>query len=165
MKKSSTYGYPSNSGIRLLTISFIFCGNESETNGSFRQNRVRLCLACRAVIWSEGRNTAITVWKKRKILTTVSIIHLQPILKEKREGAPEWNFYRLRKWIMGRVAWIKTDSFFFAVSCSARSREKEKQERRWKRNERRSTERERERRGEWGREGGKWSRNAKREVV
>ena len=31
--------------------------------------------------------------------------------KGKSEGAPEWNFYRLRKWIMGRVAWIKTDQF------------------------------------------------------
>ena len=37
------------------------CGHESETNGSSRQKRVRLCLACRVVIWSEGRNTAITV--------------------------------------------------------------------------------------------------------
>ena len=94
---------------------------------------------------------SVCVWKKRKILTTVSIIHLQPILKEKREGAPEWNFYRLRKWIMGRVAWIKTDQFlwwrFVCVSFLARSRsrEKEKQEKRWKRNERRSTERESER--------------------
>ena len=64
------------------------------------------------------------MWKKRIILTAVSIIHLQPILKEKREGAPEWNFYRLRKWIMGRVAWIKTDQFlwwwlvFFFASVS-----------------------------------------------
>ena len=108
------------------------CGHESETNGSSRQKRVRLCLVCRAVIWSKGRNTAITVSRsvcKRKILTTVSIIHLQPILKEKREGAPRWNFYRLRKWIMGRVVWIKTDQFlwwrcvfFFCVSFSARSR-------------------------------------------
>ena len=40
--------------------------------------------------------------KKRKILTAVSIIHLQPI-KEKREEAPDRNFYRLRKWIMGKV--------------------------------------------------------------
>ena len=156
-------------------------GYESETNGCSQQKRIHLCLACRAVIWSKGRNTAITVstWKKRKILTAVSIIHLQPILKEKREGDPKWNFYRLRKWIMGRVVWIKTDQFlrwwlvFFCVSFSvrsrswSRSREKEKQEKRWKRNERRSTERERERerKGEWGREGGKWKRNAKREVV
>ena len=54
---------------------------------------------------------SVCMWKKRKILTAVLIIHLQPILKEKREGAPVWNFYRLRKWIMGRVAWIKTDQF------------------------------------------------------
>ena len=97
---------------------------------------------------------SVCMRKKRKILTAVSIIHLQPILKEKREGAPEWYFYRLRKWIMGRVAWIKTDQFLwwwlvffcFCVSFSARSRsrEKEKQEKRWKRNERRSREREKE---------------------
>ena len=72
--------------VYLFTI--IFCGHESETNGSSWQKRVRLCLACRAVIWYEGRNAAITVWKERKILTTVSIIHLQPILKEKKEEAP-----------------------------------------------------------------------------
>ena len=101
---------------------------------------------------------SVCMWKERKILTAISIIHLQPILKEKREGAPEWNFYRLRKWIMGRVAWIKTDQFlrwqlvFFFVSFSARSwsrsrsREKEKQVKRWKRNARRSTVREREKR-------------------
>ena len=162
----------------LHIITLLYCGHKSETNGSSRQKRVHLCLVCRVVIWSKGRNTAITMSQsvcERKVLAAVSIIHLQPILKEKREGAPEWNFYRLRKWIMGRVAWIKTDQFlwwrlfffFFCVSFSARSRsrEKEKQEKRWKRNEKRSTERERERKEEWGREGGKWRRNAKREVV
>ena len=82
------------------------------------------------MIWYEGRNTAITGWKKRKILTAVSIIHLQPILKEKREEAPDRNFYRLRKWIMGRVTWIKTDLFFFFVVTffSVRSRSRSRKE-------------------------------------
>ena len=98
---------------------------------------------------------SVCMWKKRKILTAISIIHLQPILKEKREGPPKWDFYRLRKWIMGRVAWIKTDQFLrwwrvFFASVSRREAEAEAEKRRnrkkrWKRNERRSTERERER--------------------
>ena len=67
------------------------CGHESETNSSSRQKRVRLCLACRSVIWYEGRNTAITGWKKRKIFTTVSIIHLQSI-KGKKRGGPRPEF-------------------------------------------------------------------------
>ena len=46
---------------------------------------------------------------------------------------------------MGRVVWIKTDSFFFLWSVSRREAEAERQEKRWKRNERRSRERERER--------------------
>ena len=126
------------------------CGHESETNSSSWQKRVRLCLACRSVIWYEGRNTVITGWKKRKILTAISIIHLQPILKEKREEAPDRNFYRLRKWIMGRVTWIKTDSFFFVVTFfSARSRSRKeggrgtKEEAQREREERRVRERRR----------------------
>ena len=59
------------------------CGHESETNGSSRQKRVRLCLACRSVIWYKE--------KKRKILTAVSIIHLQPI-KGKKRGGPRPEF-------------------------------------------------------------------------
>ena len=42
---------------------------------------------------------------------------------------------------MGRVAWIKTDSFFLG-GCQFLG-ERQKQEKRWKRNERRSTQRER----------------------
>ena len=96
---------------------------------------------------------SVCMWKKRKILTAVSIIHLQPILKEKREGAPEWNFYRLRKWIMGRVAWIKTDQFLrwqliFFASVSRRESEAEAEKRRNRKKveeERKEKHRERER--------------------
>ena len=39
----------------LICISWLsplyLCGHESGTNGSSRQKRVRLCLACRSVIW------------------------------------------------------------------------------------------------------------------
>ena len=59
---------------------------------------------------------------------------------------------------MSRVAWIKTDSFLFVVSFSARSRSRSR-----KRNERRSTEREREKEREeekeesgGGMQRGKW---------
>ena len=48
---------------------------------------------------------------------------------------------------MGRVAWIKTDLFFFGGQfLGEKQRQKQKQEKRWKRNERRTTEREREKR-------------------
>ena len=47
---------------------------------------------------------------------------------------------------MGRVVWIKTNTFFFFFGCQfLGERQKQKQEKRWERNERRSTERERER--------------------
>ena len=83
--------------------------------------------------------------------------------KGKKRGGPEWNFHRLRNWIMGRVAWIKSDLFFWGGCQFLSERQKQKQEKRWKRNNRRS--RERERKGKRGRERGKWRRNAKREVV
>ena len=138
----------------------MFCGHGSETNGSSRQKRVRLCLACRAVIWYEGRNTAITGWKKRKILTAVSIIHLQPILKEKREEAPDRNFYRLRKWIMGRVTWIKTDSFFLSsVFLGEKQKQVEEEQKKKQRERERASEKESEEEKEesgGGTQRGKW---------
>ena len=107
------------------------CGHESGTNGSSQQKRVRLCLACRSVIWLNE--------KKRKILTAFGP------LKEKREEAPDRNLYRLRKWIMGKVAWIKADSFFFSASFfSARSRRKRNEGRSTERVDRREREREEE---------------------
>ena len=46
---------------------------------------------------------------------------------------------------MSRVAWIKTNSFFvFLGGCQfLGEKQRQKQEKRWKRNERRSTQRER----------------------
>ena len=75
-------------------ISITRCGHESETNGSSRQKRVRLCQGSNLIRRKKQRHycESVCMWKKRKILTAVSIIHLQPILKEKREGAPEWIF-------------------------------------------------------------------------
>ena len=98
------------------------------------------------------------MWKKRKILTAISIIHLQPILKEKREGAPEWNFYKLRKWIMGRVTWIKTDQFLWwgRVFLLRQFLGEKQKQRKGGKGTKGEAQKERERKGEWRREGGKW---------
>ena len=123
------------------------------------------------LIWRKKHrhySESVCIWKEKK--NTHRCFNNPPSAhsKGKKRGGPKWNFYRLRKWIMGRVAWIKTDQFLrwqlvFFASISRREAEAEKRRNRKKGGRgtkgEAESERESERKGEWGRGGtqrGKW---------